>query len=261
MNKNIIIFSFISILMFSGCFGSFPAVKMSKEKLGSDVVVGERTVRYVGDAIINRYEYTELQGIVLLDNYTQSHFLGTIDIKKGDFLKKYIDKGNAEVYYCGPYYASFGAQGKMSQVCFLDEFDDIENFYTLFSQNHYKYGPFSSTGMISYRKSFTVDRSKPFHKVELIYDGVRGGMLLFTYKEFTDSLTKPAFYSQVRYLKNRSGKPTDISYRSAKIRIYRANNDRIDYKVIAPLRADKEKIENDPNSEYEKFSDHSSYYY
>ena len=260
MGKITYFLSILGVFFFSGCFGSFAKVDVSQEKFGSDVSVGERGVKYIGEAVLNSYEYTELQGAVLLDDYSQSHMMGSIAIKKGDFLKKYKDSHSEESYFCGPYYTPMGSATQTSQICFLDEFDDFENFYILFGEGKYKYGPFATTGLVSYRKSFSVDKSKPFHKVELTYDGVKGGMILFTYKEFTESLTKPAFYSQVRYLQNSSGKPTDISYRNAKIRIFHANNNRIEYKVIEPFSS-PQKQTNDIGSEYEKFNDHSGYDY
>jgi len=70
--------------------------------------------------------------------------------------------------------------------------------------------------------------------MELLYDGVERGMILFTYREFTDASIRPAFYSQVRYILNKN-RPTIITYRSAKIKVYRATNNKITYKILQPF--------------------------
>ncbi|SFV75738.1 hypothetical protein MNB_SM-3-1175 [hydrothermal vent metagenome] len=186
----IIFLSLFGILL-SGCFGSFGAVPHIRPKAGSDVALHHKIRAKVGDVILNAYKYTQTRGIKILEDVDSRFILGKIHLKKGDFLKEYIDNDTQERYFCGKNYQPFGKSKADKELCLVDNLDDdIDSFVILFKrkgEKPYYLGPFSL--------------------VQKIY-------------------------------RLRRGRYTDIRYKSAKIRIYKATRDRIIYKVLEPLRFD-----------------------
>jgi hypothetical protein len=235
MKTHILLFSITIILFLTGCIGSFEALPEKKMKVGSDTKEHRRMTRNRGEPIINKYDYTEVKGIRILEDFEDSNLFGSISIKKGDFAQKYVDLETEEVYYCGPFYRPIGTD-KTEKVCFVEEYGEVTDFFVVYKSGNY-IGPSSLSNQLVFKKSVQADRKKSYRKMELLYDGVERGMILFTYREFTDDSTRPAFYSQVRYILNKN-RPTIISYRSSKIKVYRASNNRITYEVLEPLSMD-----------------------
>jgi len=232
MKKNIILFSLLTILFFNGCIGLFEATPEKRTRVGSDTKEHIRMTKNRGEPLINKYDYTEIRGIQILENFEDSNLLGSISMKKGDFAQKYIDSQTEEIYYCGDFYKLMG-NDKLQKVCFIEEYDEIDNFFIVYKSGNFM-GPSSLSNSLTFRKAVQADKEKSYRKMELLYDGVERGMILFTYREFTDASIRPAFYSQVRYILNKN-RPTIISYRSSKIKIYRATNNSVTYEVLEPL--------------------------
>ncbi|MEA3227525.1 MAG: hypothetical protein U9P38_00470 [Campylobacterota bacterium] len=232
MKGYFILFLLLIMMFFNGCIGLFEAVPDERTKVGSDTKEKVRTTRNRGEPIINKYDYTELKGIRVLENFEDSNMMGSITIKKNEFAQKYIDSDTEEIYYCGTYYKPMGSE-ELQKVCFIEEYDEIDSYFVVYKSGNYV-GPSTLSNPISFKKSHSEDKGKSYRKMELLYDGVERGMILFTYREFTDASVRPAFYSQVRYLLNKN-RATIITYRSAKIKVYRATNNSITYEILKPL--------------------------
>ena len=76
-----------------------------------------------------------------------------------------------------------------------------------------------------------VDRTRSFESIELIYTGLSGrGTISLLYREFTpDDLARPAFFQTVSY---ETAESEIIAFKSLRIRILRASNERLEYVVL-----------------------------
>ncbi len=232
MKYKLSMFTLFFMMFFSGCIGSFDAVLDKKTRLGSDTKEYRKITKNIGEVIINKYDYTEIKAIQITEKFEDSGFIGSIHIEKGEFAEKYIDTETEEIYYCGKFYTPIGSD-ELQKVCFVEEYDEIDTFFVLYKSGNYV-GPYTLSNSLSFKKAVTADKKTSYRKIEMLYDGVERGMILFTYREFSDASTRPAFYSQVRYILNKN-RPTTIAYKSSKIKIYRANNNSITYEILNPL--------------------------
>ena len=66
-------------------------------------------------------------------------------------------------------------------------------------------------------------------KAELIYTGITGNTISISYREFVDNLSRPAFDHELTYDLNESD---EITFRSLKIRVLKADNAKIRFEVI-----------------------------
>jgi len=226
---NLMLFSII----FTGCFGTFLAVPHTQEKEGSDTPKNKKLEKNIGEVILNNYDYTYVEGIKLLDDFSASNLLGNIAIPNGSFLEKYINPETEEIFYCGTYFKPITGKAKDYKFCFIEDLGEIDKYIVVYNIDK-TYGPHDIDDTISYTQSHNIDKTKPSHKVELIFDGVDRNMILFTYNEYSNSLTRPIFSSQIRYYLKKDA-PTMISYKDARIKIYKANSRKITYKIVKPF--------------------------
>ena len=233
MKNNLLFLTIITILMLNGCTSKFEARPTTVDRLNSDVKEQVKYVKYVGDAIVNRYDYSENRGITITEHFSDSHYGGEIALVSGDFLDMYTEDVTEERYYCGMYYKSITSSQPNNRLCLLEKDKEITEFYLMMGAG-YRHGPYSLSSKLHYVRDGKVNKNKKYRKIELLYDGMHNGMMLFTYREFMDNSRKPSFYSKVRYKKR--GGTTTFSYKSAKIKVFRANSNKIEYVVLSPLR-------------------------
>ena len=232
MKTYFILFTLLTIFIFSGC-SKFETKPSATQRVDSDIKEKVKYVKYVGDTIINRYDYTELRGITITEDFSESHYGGEITFKAGDFLNLTIEDYTEDKYYCGLYYKTMTSSKPNNTICFTQEDNEIKEFYMMMGKN-YRYGPYELSSDLHFTKDAVIDTKKSFRKIELLYDGMHNGMMLFTYREFIDDARKPSFYSKVRFKKHRGA--TTFTYKSAKIKVFRANDTKIEYVVLSPLR-------------------------
>jgi len=233
MKTSFILLTIFTIFIFGGCSSKFDAKPVTMPRMDSDVNEKVKYVKYVGETIVNRYDYSEIRGITVTEDLTDSHYGGEIIFKAGDFLGLYIEDFTEEKLYCGLYYKTMTSSNPNNTICFVEENKAIQEFYMIMGTN-YKHGPYSLTSALPYIKDAIVNTKKSYRKIELLYDGMHNGMMLFTYREFMDNSRKPSFYSKVRFKKHRGA--TTFTYKSAKIKVFRANDSKIEYVVLSPLR-------------------------
>jgi hypothetical protein len=71
---------------------------------------------------------------------------------------------------------------------------------------------------------------------ELIYEGLDGATVNMLYREFVGDLVRPGFQQELKYTLTNPG-PTEIRFRTAKLRIVSADNNGINYEVLNGLKA------------------------
>lgn len=135
--------------------------------------------------------------------------------------------------YCSKdpaYIEPLGAHPTRS-VCFFDENDDgqLDHFWVV--------GTLSSTSRsipetpIS-RKTKRLGR-EGFRK-ELIFQGISNNVLRFRYREYSDTLIRPAFSQDLTY--TYKSLPTEIAFRSLAIKIHLIEGNSIKYTVSKSLK-------------------------
>jgi hypothetical protein len=232
MKTNFILLTLVTIFFLNGC-SKIDTRPVAMQRMDSDMREKVKYVKYVGDTVVNRYDYTELRGISLTEDFTESHYGGDITFQTGDFLNLYVEDYTEDKYYCGLYYKTMTSSQPNNTICFTENDNRINEFYIMVGRN-YKYGPYTLSTDLPYTRDAVIDTRKSFRKIELIYDGMHKDMMLFTYREFIDDTRRPSFYSKVRFRKHRG--TTTFTYKSAKIKVYRANNKKIEYVILSPLR-------------------------
>jgi hypothetical protein len=71
---------------------------------------------------------------------------------------------------------------------------------------------------------------------ELLYEGVGGGVLRLTYREYTgEDLARPAFSQEVTYDVASNG-PTEVLFKGAHITVLSAGNTEVRYHVDTPFK-------------------------
>lgn len=68
-------------------------------------------------------------------------------------------------------------------------------------------------------------------KYEILYQGVSRNTLKLAYREYIKDMARPAFYQDVTY--DLEVKPTTISFRTVRIEISAADNNKITYRVLS----------------------------
>jgi hypothetical protein len=72
-------------------------------------------------------------------------------------------------------------------------------------------------------------------RYELLYQGLSAGVVKILYREYFDSLVRPAFQQELSYTLEEPG-PTEISFRSIRMTIHSADNNRLEYTINDGLR-------------------------
>jgi hypothetical protein len=89
-----------------------------------------------------------------------------------------------------------------------------------------------------------LDRPVPFErsevmvgegfKSELVYQGVAASALRLLYREYSESLVRPAFQQDLTYTMAEDG-PTEVGFRSLRLEVLGADNLGIRYRVLSGL--------------------------
>jgi hypothetical protein len=86
---------------------------------------------------------------------------------------------------------------------------------------------------IPYKEAVDLDASEGYRR-ELLYQGIAGDVVRLAYREYVDSLVRPAYEQEVTYTLE-SG-PTEVAFRGATLRIISASNLAIVYEVLSGFR-------------------------
>lgn len=203
----------------------------TQHMIGAEPPVGVPTEKEVGDVIYAKFDYTATNGVRLLEEFETRELMREVLLSSGAFLtaknnKRFVD-------FCSKEGAASGFQpGEV--VCFRDANRDGR-----LEQLHIPGTRFGAFKMLKspgprYEESIDLDSTKGFRR-ELLYDGISGGVVRLGYREFIDSLARPAFQQELTYTLEATGS-TEVAFRGARLRILSATNQQIQYEVLAGLR-------------------------
>lgn len=202
-----------------------------KHMVGAEPPIGARARKDVGEVIYSKFDYTATVGVRLLEDFSTRELLRHVDLVQGTFLT--ATNGKKATDYCSKEGSVSGfAPGEF--VCFRDLNRDgrLEQLHipgTRFGAYKMLKGPGPA-----YKEDLDLDATTGFRR-ELLYDGLSGGIVRLGYREFINSLARPAFQQDLTYTLDQTG-PTEVVFRGARLRIYSASNEGIDYEVLGGLR-------------------------
>lgn len=226
MYKNIALPIMILFLaLIAGCATAI--TPLSVYKSGKEPTLGITTHVDVGEAIYTEFDYIEQESAYLINGYMKPFGLGKITIAPGYLLLGYLGDGKKQ--YCTPTLEySPPMAGPYDIVCFSDSNNDKNSFDKI------------RVPTINFGSWIDINDSIPYKpgvaaaakgtKFELLYQGIFNGTLKITYREYIDSLARPAFFQEVNYTLNPNG-ITNISFRRADIDVIEANNNGITYRI------------------------------
>ena len=93
-------------------------------------------------------------------------------------------------------------------------------------------GNFGKTPLVGIEYTVFERWGKDSFKRELVYSGISQNTLSILYREFSDSIARPAFSQELKY---DLGQGNAIGYKGARFEVIRATNVELVYRVIKPL--------------------------
>ena len=203
-------------------------------RVGERPAIGSNEQRSVGETIYEIYNYeirtdssTRLLGPLAVDVLAADFQLGP-----NDPLVPASQEGE-RVHCSATRMLRVVGQPNTAHVCLRDPNDDH-----VFDEWRSPDGPPARRGWaklkqpVGYKEETTVEmaQSGDGFKYELLYQGVSAGVVSILYREYVDSLVRPAFQQDLSYTLGPEG-PTAISFRSIQITIHSADNNGIRYTV------------------------------
>lgn len=208
--------------------GQAPAVSV---KTGTNVSIGKENSVSPGDVIFSEWNYQAVNAAFTTAAFERQIGFGSFSVPMGLALTKGSVDGQEA--YCSQV-PVFTGPGESYRGCFFDSKNSriLDKAYLL--------------GTL---KSFVFDVSVPYKveerifngggaagfKCELVYEGVNAQTIKVAYREYIDSMARPAFQQDLSYNLN-VGSATEVSFKGAKLTIYQANNNEIRYVVNQGFR-------------------------
>ncbi len=189
----------------------------------SDPPVGSVNTSYIGDAMLRQGSYTEYDGIVVTQPakvaiaYTvlPGQYKKTGEDNKREY---YIPSGGEKsggidkAWVADPW-KSIMAEKSTNKLCVITVF----NAYTC------------SDNMPFERKKINMASADSFQQT-IMYSGKIGNKINLSYREFSNSIARPAFNNDVEYDLSES---KVLGYKGARIEVIEATNQYIRYKVVS----------------------------
>ena len=201
-------------------------------RIGEDPSIDVATERNVGDVIYEVYNYevrrdtsTRLLGPLTIDVLAASAHLGPADA----FVA--TPSHGVRVYCSATPVLRVGGRPNSAHVCLRDSSSDHQ-----FDSWKSPDGPPARKGWaplketIGYKEESSVEmvETGAGFRSELLYQGLSSGVVSILYREYLDSLVRPAFQQDLSYTLENDG-TTEISFRTIQITIHSADNNRIRY--------------------------------
>lgn len=225
-------------LLATAC-ASIPTTPTATPHVGESPTLNTVAQRSVGEVIYEIYNYRQLAGVRLKDAARVTILGANWSLASTDFLAGFSDSSGQTVYCTTNSVLHLTFSSTSSRVCLIDK-DNDGKF------DHWKApdGP-SGTRVQAWN---TIDRPLPYvsaetsamgagsegFRYELIYEGISGAVVSILYREFVNDLARPAFQQDLHYTLQNPG-PTEVSFRSTRLRIHSADNNAIQYEVLSGL--------------------------
>lgn len=188
-------------------------------KSGNFPAIGTKTTVTVGQVMVAKYDYLSLGIATMRESVEGSFWTGRQGLGAGSQLSPAVSAG-ADVF-CQP-------PPRLGAPCLKDTNND-NVFDIAYTMN--AYGFLVNETKIPGARYRVDDRSiKDGFKYELLYQGVGGGVARIAYREYTDSLARPAFSQDLTYTLA-SNADTAARFRNVSIVIHSADNSGISYTV------------------------------
>lgn len=226
--KKMVLLIFSCFFMLASCVSQLNIKRTDNEK--KYWIVPELNVEatsYIGDSLLKEGTSSASEAIILKKDY------GTMGVTayfpKGTYkfigvATKYINtkKRKVKVYQSGAVMP--GVLGTVYPQ--LLENEDAEVYYNSTTV---------ATPLLKdeYVKKTVVDVDDYYFEQQLIYTGLEGKILKFTYREFVDGTARPAFSIDATY---DMSKENVIRFKGAIIEILSYNNQSIKYKIISGFK-------------------------
>jgi len=223
-------------LAFAGCATAppMPSDMKIERRVGEKPSIGTITDRSVGEVVYEIYNYeirtqsrTRLLGPLSVDVLAAKFQVGPDDPFVGA-----MEEGT-RVHCSSELVLRVAGQANQAHVCLRDQNSD-----RIFDEWRSPDGPPARWGWaalkqrVGYTEETTVEmaQSGDGFKYELLYQGVSSSVVSILYREYADSLVRPAFQQDLSYTLQADG-PTHISFRSIQMTIHAADNNGIRYTV------------------------------
>ena len=220
--KKIIFLSLTCFFMLISCVSQLKNQKIDNER--KYWIVPElnfEATSYIGDSLLKEGTSSASEAIILKNDY------GTMGVTayftKGVATKSINSKSRiVKVYQYGT--AMPGMLGTVYPQLLEDE-----------DANVYYNSTTISTPLLKdeYVRKTVVDVDDYYFEQQLIYTGLEGKILKFTYREFADGTARPAFSIDATY---DMSKENVIRFKGAVIEILSYNNQSIKYKIISGFK-------------------------
>jgi len=201
-------------------------------KAGRSVAIGQDAVATVGEPMLSEFRYLSRMSAVTTAPFQREIALATVRIPAGLPLTEAMVSGKPA--YCTPGPVVHYVLDAPRAACLFDESGKgvLDQLYVV--------GTVASAMFdvqVPYRTREVLVDPDGF-KYELLYQGVeRGDVLRISYREYKDSLARPAFQQDLVYTLDSPG-PTQISFRGVRMLIRGADNNEVRYRVIAGFSRD-----------------------
>jgi hypothetical protein len=209
-------------------------------RVGEAPAIGARTEHSVGEVIYEIYNYE-----IRRDNSTR--LLGPLSIRvlaasavlgPDDAFVAVTDKG-LRVHCSALPVLKVAGEANVAHVCLSDQNSDKQ-----FDQWRSPDGPPARRGWaplkekVGYTEQSSVETGQigSGFKYELLYQGLSSGVVSILYREYVDSLARPAFQQDLSYTLQ-PGAPTEVSFRTVRMTIHSADNNGISYTITRGLNA------------------------
>lgn len=232
--KHLVVLSLIAALVGCASAPTLPSHLKVDRRVGERPTIGTAEQRSVGETIYEIYNYeirtdssTRLLGSVSVDVLAADFQLGPNDPLVA------VTEEEARVHCTATPMLRVMDQQNTAHVCLRDL--DGDGFLDEWKSPD---GPPARRGWaklkqrIGYKEDTTVDMAQTGdgYKYELLYQGISSDVVSVLYREYSDSLVRPAFQQDLSYTLRAEG-PTDVSFRSIQITIHSADNNGIRYTV------------------------------
>lgn len=230
----------ILLCFLTGCASvpTIPAHLDVERRTGEEPPLDTRSERSVGEVIYEVYNYeirrdssSRLSGNITIDVLAASAHLGPETP-----LVATVDKG-LEVYCSADPILRVAGEANVAHVCLRDQ-DGDEKFDLWRSPDGppARWGWASLKNHVAYEERSSVEMAQTGggFRYELLYQGLSAGVVKILYREYFDSLVRPAFQQELSYTLEHPG-PTEISFRSIRMTIHSADNNRLEYTINAGL--------------------------
>ena len=178
---------------------------------------------YVGDVLLRQGKHTEHDAIYLANKIDIGW---AYDLLPGYYLKKGEDQ-NTETFYPG----GGDESGAIKKAALADPWSAVITY----KQNN-KLCVVTVFNATSCEKTTNYERRKKpvltnnSFQQTLIYSGKVGDKINISYREFSNSLARPAFNNDVEYDLSSS---STIGYKGARIKVIKATNEYLQYQVLS----------------------------